>query len=254
MINTLKIYDTLQQTLEPTAAKAIADIFGLIYEDLQNTVTKSDFTELKEIVRDLGEAQKVTEAKVGSLVDRVEELAEAQKRTEARVEELAEAQKRTEARIEELAVAQTETQKELKLLVEEHKETRKQLGGLTNTVGYTLENEAYKGLPSLLKKEHKILVKGKLKRQFVSDGRGGQFEINIYGQASKNGKVFTIIGESKSQLSKKGIDEFLRRKISRLKSAHKNIFPVLVTHMIAEPDAEDYAKKKGIAVFYSYDF
>ncbi len=32
------------------------------------------------------------------------------------------------------------------------------------------------------------------------------------------------------------------------------IFPVLVTHMISEADAEEFAKEKGIALYYSYDF
>ncbi|MEK9149225.1 MAG: DUF3782 domain-containing protein, partial [Candidatus Desantisbacteria bacterium] len=86
-------------------------------------VKKDDFSELKEIVKELALAQKRTE-------QRVEELAIAQKRTEERVEELAIAQKRTEERlvgveerltrlekvVEELAIAQKETQKELKEL------------------------------------------------------------------------------------------------------------------------------------------
>ncbi|MGQ9748920.1 MAG: hypothetical protein ACUVR9_04960, partial [Desulfosoma sp.] len=46
-------------------------------------VTREDFDDLKQVVRELAEAQKRTEA-------RVEELAEAQKRTELRLEELAE--------------------------------------------------------------------------------------------------------------------------------------------------------------------
>jgi len=268
MINTLKIFDTLQQTLDPSAAKAIAEILGTIYEDLQNTVTKTDFSELREIVKELGDAQKATEIRIGTLAERVEELAEAQKRTEARVEELAEAQKRTEARVEELAEAQKRTEarveelaevqkgteRELRLLVGEHQETRKQLGGLSTTVGYTLENEAYKALPALLKKDHKVIVKGKLKRQYVTDSKGNYLEINIYGSASKNGKTLTIVGESKSQLSQKAIDEFLRKKINRLKDVHKNIFPILVTHMISDPDVGEYANDKGIALYYSYDF
>ena len=254
MINTLKIFDTLQQTLDPSAAKAIAEILGTIYEDLQNTVTKTDFSELREIVKELGDAQKATEIRIGTLAERVEELAEAQKRTEARVEELAEAQKRTEARVEELAEVQKGTERELRLLVGEHQETRKQLGGLSTTVGYTLENEAYKALPALLKKDHKVIVKGKLKRQYVTDSKGNYLEINIYGSASKNGKTLTIVGESKSQLSQKAIDEFLRKKINRLKDVHKNIFPILVTHMISDPDVGEYANDKGIALYYSYDF
>ena len=51
-------------------------------------VSREDFSELKDVVRNLAQAQERTEI-------RVEELAEAQKRTENRVEELAQAQEET---------------------------------------------------------------------------------------------------------------------------------------------------------------
>src|SRR4030067_3689752 len=96
MIDTLKIFDELKVTVDAAAAKTIAGVIGAMYEELKNSVTKVEFNELKEVVKDLAEAQKRTEL-------RVEELAEAQKRTELRIEEfaeaqrsLAEAQKRTE--------------------------------------------------------------------------------------------------------------------------------------------------------------
>ncbi len=112
MLNTLTIFHELQETLDSQAAEKIAEVIGRVYEELLNTVTKDEFHELKEIVRDLGAAQHRTEARVEELTEaqkrtevRVEELTEAQKRTEARVEELTEAQKRTEARVEELTEA-----------------------------------------------------------------------------------------------------------------------------------------------------
>jgi DNA repair ATPase RecN len=93
-------------------------------------VTREDFSELKAIVKDLAEAQKRTELKVGDLAEaqkrteiRLEELAEAQKRTELRLEELAEAQKKTELRLEELAEAQKRTEIRLEELAEAQKRT-----------------------------------------------------------------------------------------------------------------------------------
>lgn len=68
MIDTLKIFEELQKTLEPSAARAIANTFTLIYEDLQNTVTKTEFNELKGVVRELAEAQKRTEKELHALV------------------------------------------------------------------------------------------------------------------------------------------------------------------------------------------
>ncbi|MEW6620127.1 MAG: hypothetical protein AB1422_12470 [bacterium] len=50
------------------------------------------------------------------------------------------------------------------------------------------------------------------------------------------------------------VDEFIKKKLKRLKGVGKEIFPILVTHMISEPDAEEYVKEKGITLYYSYDF
>ena len=75
MIDTLQIYQDLAETLGDAAARKLASALGSIYRDLQQTVTKDDFRELKQVVAELAEAQKRTEV-------RLEELAEAQKRTE----------------------------------------------------------------------------------------------------------------------------------------------------------------------------
>src|SRR3990167_2632534 len=112
MINTLKIYHELSETMGEQSAKKLAEVIGGMYEELLNTVTKKDFNGLKDIVKDLVDVQKRTEVKVeelteaqretqkevGGLDKAMQELAEAQKRTEVKVGELAEAQKRTEVK------------------------------------------------------------------------------------------------------------------------------------------------------------
>ena len=210
--------------------------------------------QLAKRVDELAEAQRKTEERLNRFAQRVDELAEAQRKTEERlnrlaqrVDELAEAQRKTEERLNRLA-------ERMEQLVEEHRETRRQLGGLAITVGYTLENEAYKALPKLLKKDFKITVKGKLKRQFVADKEGKYIEVNIFGSGVKNGKKITIIGESKAQLSGNDVDRFLRRKINRFKGVFDEILPIIVTHMISEPNVEEYAKRKGVKIYYSYEF
>jgi len=263
----VKLMKTLEE-LEPKVRRAFVE-FIEEFGKLQNQrVTKKEFNELKEVVKELVEAQKRTEKRVGELAEaqknteirmgqleaRMEELVEAQRRTEARVEELAEAQKRTEARVEELAEAQKRTEEELFKLIEEHRETRRQLGGLSQTLGYVLENEAIKNLPGLLKNDFGISVKEGLKRTYVKDNEGKMIEINIIGEGKKNGKKIVIIGESKSQLSKRNIDEFIKKKLKRLEGVYKEIFPVLITHMVSQPDVEKYATKKGIKIYYSYQF
>jgi hypothetical protein len=157
-------------------------------------------------------------------------------------------------KVGELAEAQKRTAVEIRELIIEHKETRKQLGGLTATVGYSLEDEADKGLPGLLKRDFGIMVKGRLKRGYVKDNKGGKIEVNIIGEAIQNGKKVMVIGEGKSQLSKNNVDEFIRRKLKRLGGVFEQIFPVLITYMISEDDVGEYAKEKEIALYYSYDF
>ena len=153
-----------------------------------------------------------------------------------------------------LADAQQRTEQSLQKLIEEHRETRKQVGGLATTVGYTLEDKAYKALPQLLQRDFGLLVQGRLKRGYLKDKQGNELEVNIIGQALQNGKLVTIIGESKSQLSKPKIDKFIQKRLERFEGVIPTCFPVIITHMISGSDVEEYAKSKGIAVYYSYDF
>ncbi len=234
----------LATAFEPKQALLLAEVVVEAYNEL---VKVSDFNELKEIVRDLAKTQQRTE-------QRMEELAVAQQRTEQRMEELAVAQQRTEQRVEELAAAQQRTEIELRQVVVDIKGIHKQLGGLSTTVGYTLENSAYRALPLLLERDFGLQVQGQLKRAYLTDNRGQEVEINILGQAQQEGQLLTIIGESKSQLSQNHIDNFIHKRLHRLKGVIDPIFPVLVTHMTSSSEVENYAKQQGIAIYYSYDF
>jgi exonuclease VII small subunit len=75
MVNTFRIYEQLQASFPKEAAEALAHVLSEIVGQLERTVTREDFGELKQVVRDLGAAQQRTE-------QCVEELAQAQKRTE----------------------------------------------------------------------------------------------------------------------------------------------------------------------------
>lgn len=210
-------------------------------------------SKLETTVAELAEAQKQTEIKIA-------ELAEAQKRAEERlsrlettVAELAEAQKRTEIRLNELAEAQNKTEKALQKLIEDHRKTRENLGGLAHTVGYFLENEAYKYLPNLLKKDFSIEVIGEILRDYVEISPLNYEEINILGKGRMNGKEITIFGEAKTQLKKTDVDRFISKinKIAKIYPTEKLL--ILVTHQ-AHPSVREYAKQKGIKIYYSYQF
>lgn len=130
----------------------------------------------------------------------------------------------------------------------------KLVGDISVTFEYTLANKSYRALPSLLARDFGIEIEGDLRRQFVADNAGEYIEVNIFGQARRNGDIITIVGESKAQLSKNDVDAFVRRKLQRLQGAYPNPFPILVTHMISERDVEEYARQQGIVVYYSYQF
>ena len=122
------------------------------------------------------------------------------------------------------------------------------------TVGYQLEDLAYRGLPALLERDFGASVEGRLTRSYLADAAGKALEVNILGTARRNGDRLTILGEGKAQLSKNDVDRFVRRRLTPLRERFAEILPVLVTYMISEPDVEEYAKEQGIALYYSYDF
>ncbi len=270
----------LHRKLEEVDPQLRGVLFAILEEmeqQREETVIKGEFNELKEIVRDLAEAQKETETRLNRLGAIVGELAEAQRQTEKRINELAEAQRQTENRlshleviVSELAEAQKQAENRLsrvevaigqltasvKDLVDEQAKTKNELTGLTTTVGFALEDRAYKSLPALLQQEFGLEVQGKLERKYVTDNKGEQLEVNIIGEATRNGDRFVIIGESKSQLSRNKVDAFLRKKLKRLEGVFSGeLFPIMVTYMISQPDVAKFALQQGIKrVYYSYEF
>jgi len=212
----------LEEVFEREQARVLAQVITDAYSELVKTSDPGSgygFNELKEIVRELAEAQKQTGHRLDRLTSTVEELAEAQRRTENEIHEL----------------------------VLEHKETRRQLGGLARTVGYGLENQACKSLPRLLERDFGIVVTGRLKRQWMRDNTDAEIEVNIVGEGMRDGKKIATIGECKSHLSKNKTDDFIRKKLDLLEGALDEIFPLVVTHMTSSAGVEDYIKEQGIA-------
>ena len=191
----------------------------------EQQVTKTEFNELKEIVRDLAEAQKRTEERMASLEQRMEELAEAQKKTE----------------------------QELKKLVSEHRKTREQLGGLAHTVGYVLEDRAYKGLPALLKRDFQVELIEPLRRDYLEIGPNRYLEINIFGKAKTDGQDIWIVGEAKTQLKKRDVDAFIKNLAKIKEHLGDRLLPIVVTYQ-TPPPIRKYAKEKGLKVYFSYEF
>ncbi|NOY65648.1 MAG: chordopoxvirus fusion protein [Nitrospirae bacterium] len=154
--------------------------------------------------------------------------------------------------VAELAEAQKKTEEELKKLVSEHRKTREQLGGLTHTVGYILEDRAYRGLPELLKRDFGIEVTTPLKRDYIELSPGRYEEVNIIGRGRRNGQEVLIVGECKTQLKKADIDSFIRfvKKVKDILPEDKIL--LTVTYQ-ASPPVREYAKQKGIKLYFSYE-
>ena len=221
-----KIIRLLNKVEEP-----VREVLVAILEEIERqrrqweeTVTRKEFNELKEIVADLRRT--------------VNELAEAQKRTEQKLNDLAEAQKKTE--------------EELRKLIGEHRKTRDQFDHISHVGEYILEDKAYEGLPPILKKEFGIEVK-ELKRDFIEIAPEKYEEINIIGKGKKDGTSIWIIGECKTQLKKRDVDNFLK-EVSRIEKFFPGEKILVAVTYTTSPKIKKYAEEKGIKLYFSYQF
>lgn len=234
MLKEKELLNKFKSVFEIQQAAVLAEAITEAYTELVNT---SDFNELKAIVKDLAETQKRTE-------HHVEELAEAQKRTELCVEELAEAQKGTEVSVKKLAQGLDET--------------RREVGGLSRSMGYALENEAYRALPQFLKAQYGIELTERLVRKEI----GGE-EINFFAKAKQDDTMVLVVGESKLRLderrysrqAKQKIFDTLERKIAAVRTTYPKdrIIPLLVTHY-ARPAFVQKAQEQGVILVQSFEW
>ena len=281
MIDTFAIYSDLKESFGDEPARKMAGVIGQIYSELSQSVRRDDFNDLKNVVADLAEAQAVTGRRLDSLTVKVEELTVAQQRTEARLEELAEAQAATERRldsltvkveelavaqaaterrldsltvkVEELAEAQKRTEHEVRKLAKGLRETRRMVGGLSDSVGYGLEDRAIAALPALLKIRFDLESDAPFVRKFIAiDGK--EVELNMFGRGHKDNEKWFVVGEGKAKLSKKDVDRF-QKLLERLKSSDiigDHVLPLLVTYS-TRPAIQEYAEQKGMHVIWSYE-
>jgi uncharacterized protein YoxC len=220
---------------------------------------------LTERVDQLAEAQRKTEERLNQLTIRVDELTDRLNRLTERVDELTERLNRLTERVDQLAEAQRRTEEKLAQLAEAQLKTeqslnkvRMDLAGLSRSVSYAFENEAFRNLPRFLKERYGIEVIERLIRKEV----GGK-EINLLGRAKKNGEDVIIVGEVKMRLeSKKYKEEFeadifdeLEEKVEAVKAEYGDIevVKILVTHYASESFLK-LAREKGVIVVQSFEW
>ena len=250
-----EIISRLQTAFEPDQVAVLAEVIALSYENL---VKIGDFDELKAIMRDLAVSHKETREELSGLAashretrEELRGLAASHRETREELRELATSQK-------ELAVSQQRTEEEVRKLVIGIGELRTEVGGISRSIGYSLENEAYRNLPAFLLEEHGIEMTERLIRTNVGDE-----EINFFGRAVRNGKPLLVVGESKQVLDERrrarqraeAVIEALERKAEAARNAHpdEEILLLFITHS-ARPAFLEAAEAKGILVVQSFEW
>jgi len=266
---------------------------GVIWDSYNTLVKASDLSELKAVVQKLAEAQQRTDERMGELTEaqrrmaaaqehadqRMAELTEAQRRTEQRMEELAAAQQRTDERMGELTEAQRRTDERMGELTEAQRrtdermvemteeirhlarglsETRRDVSGIAHSVGYALENEAYRMLPGFLQRVHGIT----LTERFIRTEIGG-VEVNLFGHGMQNGQPITLVGEVKTRLDDRRrergttvfdeLDERVQAVRTEMGAERIRIVPVLVTHF-ATREMQRQASEQGVLVVQTFEW
>ena len=219
--------EQMERRLEGVFNGAQAEVLAMVIGDAYNELVKtSDFDELKSIVRDLAQARGApncawrswrrprgapncawrnwrkprahriahggTRASPGTYRLRVEELAQAQVRTEHTVEKLAQG-------LDELRADFGNLRSDVGTLRLDVENVRSELGGISRTMGYALENEAYRSLPALLEQRHGVRVTDR----FVRTEIGGE-EINFLAHGvTAEGAAVILVGESKARLDER---------------------------------------------------
>lgn len=220
MLNVENLTRRFETVFDHRQSSVLAETITEAYSELVKT---SDFNELKAIVKDLAEAQ--------------QRLAEAQARTEISIRELVQAQKQTERVVTGIA---------------------QELGGLSRSMSYSLENEAYRNLPALLQTRYGITLDEKIVRLDL-DGE----EINLFARGARNGQPIYLVGESKLQLDERRNShraaEAILNQLDKKAAVVQRRYPdveivrILLTHY-ARPAILQQAEARGVIVIQSFEW
>jgi len=224
--------------------------------------TEERLNRLEDTVQRLAEAQARTEERLNRLEDTVQRLAEAQARTEERlnrledtVQRLAEAQVRTEERlnrledtVQRLAEAQRRTEEELRKLATSHRRLRQEVGGISRSIAYALENEAFRRLPDFLKTLGITVTERMVRAEVAGE------EINIFARARRDGEEVLIVGEAVLRFDDAAKLRQLKRKAAIVEAEMgQRVLPLVVTHF-ARGRVLERAQKAGVLVVQSFQW
>ncbi len=252
----------LLEEIEPSLRKVLIAILEEIERQREETVTRKEFLEFArhtdenfqkvwQSIRELAEAQKRTEHSLEEFKKTTEENFQ---KVWKSINELAEAQKRTEARVEELAEAQKRTEAEIRKLSSGLKQTREMVGGLSDTVGYSLEDRIFPYMEKFVRKEYGVETEVLDRRNIVyPDGRFD--EANIYVEGKRNGRKVYIIGECKARPGKRDIRRF-KEAVKRMEKHLGGMVEAFLVGYYYSPEIERYLKERypEIKAMKSFEF
>jgi len=216
--------------------------------DAFERTTEENFKRVWESINQLAEAQRKTEERLNSLAQRVDELAEAQRKTEESINSLAQ-------RVDQLAEAQRKTEERLNQLIAEHQRTREILAGISDTVGYGLEDKVMLYMMKEFARDEYGIEAEVVGRKNIVYPDGRYDEVNIYIEGKRNGEKVYVIGECKSRPSKSEVDKLVKKR-ERLRSYLNADVYVFIVGYHFTPEVELYLQEEypEVKVFRSYEF
>jgi len=216
MAISMAVYNTIRQIVDERI-----DTFKERIEEIR--VERKDFDELK------GEVTKLTIS--------VDRLAEAQAETGQKVGRLEES-------VDKLAVAQAKTEQAIKHL-------SINISGLSDTIGFGLEDIARTVVPGYLERHENIYIE-ELQRGFI-EVDGVEREIDLFGECNRDGEAILIIGEVKSRIYEGEVKKFVSNVINPIRKSEKErrIYPLMFGYVI-HPFAQRLAKAEGVHLVASY--
>jgi chromosome segregation ATPase len=219
-------------------------------------------SKLRPVLLELAEALRadrieVLEGRLGAVERTLETLAEAQARTDASVQRLAEAQARTDANVQRLAEAQARTDANVQRLAEAQARTERaladlarQVGGLSDTIGFTLEEMGRIRVHDYLERREFQLAE--IERRIITTDRG-EVEFDLYAEGTMAREQVVVVGEVKSRISEREAGLFLERLdlVSAAVPSGHRLVPVLFGFLI-HPRARLLIQERGGFAIESY--
>jgi len=222
-------------------------------------MTEENFRRVWESINQLAEAQRRTEERLSAFEKATEEnfrrvwesinqLAEAQRKTEESINSLAQ-------RVDQLAEAQRKTEERLNQLIAEHQRTREILAGISDTVGYGLEDKVMLYMMKEFARDEYGIEAEVVGRKNIVYPDGRYDEVNIYIEGRRNGEKVYVIGECKSRPSKSEVDKLVKKR-ERLRSYLNADVYVFIVGYHFTPEVELYLQEEypEVKVFRSYEF